>query len=286
MKGIKLYGIVGLLVMIVAEILMLLNVRVVSAFFTPIVWTGYILFIDSIIFRLKGKSLISSRAKELWAMLPLSIVFWLVFELYNVYMPNWYYINLPSNQAVRWFGYAWSFATIYPAIFETTELLQTVHLFDKLSIKKWAPSARWLYLLIIVGLMFLIIPLLQPPEIAKYLWAPVWVGFILVLEPINYWLKRDSLLGYLAQGSLVRIVSLFVAGYICGFLWEFWNYWAYTKWIYTIPFTPNTRIFEMPVAGFIGFGPFALACHVMYHWAKTMMSLGKKHTKALLLSRG
>ena len=283
MTLIRTYGIVGLLIMIIAEILMLSDVRIVSASFTPIVWTGYILFIDSLIFKLKGESLISSRPKELWLMLSLSIGFWLVFELYNVYIPNWHYINLYTNQAIRWFHYAWSFATIYPAIFQTTELLLALHLFDRRLTKKFVLSARWRYSLLIIGLIFLIMPPLQPPEIARYLWAPIWIGFIMLLEPVNYWLKQDSLLGDLEQGKLERMISLFVASYICGFLWEFWNYWAYTKWVYIVPFTPNVRIFEMPILGFLGFGFFALECHVVYNWAKAMIGLiSKKYARALL----
>ena len=46
---------------------------------------------------------------------------WLVFELYNLFIRNWHYVNLPAKPALRYFGYAWSFATIWPAIFEGAE---------------------------------------------------------------------------------------------------------------------------------------------------------------------
>jgi hypothetical protein len=55
-----------------------------------------------------------------------------------------------------------------------------------------------------------------------------------------------------------------VAGLICGILWEFWNFWAPTKWIYTVPFFEEGKIFEMPVLGFLGFPPFAVSAYVMY----------------------
>jgi hypothetical protein len=75
-----------------------------------------------------------------------------------------------------------------------------------------------------------------------------------LIEPIVYSSKGDSL-------------SLSTAGFICGFLWEFWNYWAPSKWIYTAPFMQELKIFEMPVAGFLGFGPFAWEYFVMYSFA-------------------
>ena len=44
---------------------------------------------------------------------------WVVFELYNRYsIHNWRYIGLPESIPLRYFGYAWSFATILPALFE------------------------------------------------------------------------------------------------------------------------------------------------------------------------
>ena len=52
---------------------------------------------------------------------------------------------------------------------------------------------------------------------------------------------------------------------MCGVLWEFWNYWAETKWLYTVPLPEWLRIqlFEMPVIGFLGFPPFAVEYFVL-----------------------
>jgi uncharacterized membrane protein len=65
------------------------------------------------------------------------------------------------------------------------------------------------------------------------------------------------------QGTLRTFYLLLAAGAICGLLWEFWNYWALTKWIYTVPYVGWLKIFEMPLLGFFGFPPFAVACYVM-----------------------
>jgi hypothetical protein len=55
-----------------------------------------------------------------------------------------------------------------------------------------------------------------------------------------------------------------LAGWVCGWLWEFWNNWAAAKWHYIFPIGQNWKIFEMPVPGYLGFLPFALECFVMY----------------------
>ena len=96
-KVFRWYGILGAAIIIVSEILMFQRVMIVSQFFTAIVWTGYILFMDALIFKLKGESLISNRTRELVLMLILSVIFWLIFEFYNFSIKNWHYINLPPN---------------------------------------------------------------------------------------------------------------------------------------------------------------------------------------------
>ncbi len=97
-------------------------------------------------------------------------------------------------------------------------------------------------------------PILQP---SQYLAAPVWLGFIFLLDPVNRRLGAEAL-------TWDRTVNLGLAGLICGIVWEFWNYWARTKWIYDVPILPHLRIFEMPVPGYGGFPPFALECFTMY----------------------
>lgn len=66
-------------------------------------------------------------------------------------------------------------------------------------------------------------------------------------------------MGDLEKGSMVDIVASLVAGLICGILWETWNYWSISKWVYTVPFFDNLKIFEMPVPGYLGFLVFGLA---------------------------
>jgi hypothetical protein len=107
----------------------------------------------------------------------------------------------------------------------------------------------------------LVWPLVWP---SPYLSIPIWLGFIALLDPLNSRAGAESLLGDWREGRRDRLVNLMAAGFACGLLWECWNYWSFTKWIYTIPYTPNLKIFEMPVLGFFGFPAFALECFAMY----------------------
>jgi predicted flap endonuclease-1-like 5' DNA nuclease len=47
-------------------------------------------------------------------------------------------------------------------------------------------------------------------------------------------------------------------------LWESLNIGARAKWIYTVPFLENLKLFEMPVPGFLGFPPFAVECFIIW----------------------
>ena len=266
-RDFRFYGYIGLLVIITSEILLFLEVYWVGVFFTPIVWTGYILFIDSLIFRLKGNSLISNRTKQFLTMLPLSVGFWLIFEFFNLFISNWHYINLPDQTWIRFIGFTWSFATIWPAILETKELALTINIFNKATIKAKTISKRILYCSIALGAIFLLVPIVFP---SRYLAILVWTGFIFLLDPINYLHGEKSIIKEIESGSLDMILSLFLSGLWCGLLWEFWNYWATGKWIYTVPILGHIKLFEMPVLGYLGFLIFAIEVYVMYNFARLL----------------
>jgi hypothetical protein len=68
------------------------------------------------------------------------------------------------------------------------------------------------------------------------------------------------------SGDWSRTLQLLAASAIGGLLWEFWNMWAYTKWVYIFPPGLAAKYFEMPVLGFLGFLPFALDYFVMFHF--------------------
>jgi len=118
--------------------------------------------------------------------------------------------------------------------------------------------------MVLLGIVCLALPLLLPRRIGAYLFALVWIGFVFLLDPINHHLRLPSLLGDLATGRRGRLYSLLISGWFCGWLWEFWNYWAAAKWHYIFPMAQGWKIFEMPAPGYLGFLPFALECFTMH----------------------
>ncbi len=282
MKRLIWYGWCGLAMLILTEVLMLQRVPPFAQWFTPIMWSAYILLADALVLRLRGASLIHDRPREFVMMLWLSILCWLVFEVYNIRLKNWYYIGVPSEPWLRNLAYGWSFATIFPGIFQTADLLAALGFLQRLQGRPRHITPAWLSVSFLLGLAFVAIPPLLPADLRldalpaplpRYTFAFIWLGFILLLEPINYQLGAPSLYRDWEQGRWGRTAQLLLAGALCGFLWEFWNFWALGKWVYAVPppldFGP--RIFEMPLIGFLGFPPFALECFSMYQFTRHIL---------------
>ncbi len=249
---------------LIAESAILADWTAVSTWTTPICWWGYLLILDAFIELRVGRSPFVGRPGRFFGWTILSVLFWLVFEAYNLRLRNWEYIGLPDDHRLRLAGYLASFATILPAVFLTTESLRILRIFTWSARRPIRPGSRALAGMVVAGLLCLVVPLLLPEAIGRYLFALVWVGFILVLEPLNLRLGAPSILRQLAAGEPGTLLRLLLAGYLCGFLWEFWNYWAAARWVYHLSFLPSARIFEMPVVGFLGFGPFAVELYAMY----------------------
>jgi hypothetical protein len=272
----KLHGYLGLLIVLSAEILLFSVNSLVGHWFTPIVWTGYILFVDALVFKFRGRSLLTTDRVEFLIIAIVSIGGWWLFEFYNA--PRfwrselelwWHYHNLNPNLFLRRFGYDWAFATIFPAMFLTAQLLAATILKNLRSFRPLRISRTFLYFLIFMGAVAAIVPLIV---ISTYLVQFVWLGLIFLLDPINYLRGWPSIIGDLQRGSYRRLFSLLAAGAICGVLWEFWNYWALTKWTYTVPYLGDVKIFEMPVLGYLGFLPFAVECWVMYIFCRSLLA--------------
>jgi hypothetical protein len=264
------WGWAGLAMLCLFEFLLLFRVGWVSTFLTPLCWTAYLLLIDAAVFSLKGSSRLSDSTREFLCLALVSIPLWLIFETYNLRMQNWTYVGLPTNPILRDLGCGWSFATIWPAIFETADFLQALGFFSR-SITRHPPFRRtYRTILVLVGALFLAAPVLVPAHIGRYLFATVWVGFVLLLDPLNYAGGGHSLLRDWERGQSSIFWNLMVAGLVCGVFWEFWNYWAAARWLYIFPILQGWKIFEMPLPGFFGFPAFAVECFVMYESVKVL----------------
>lgn len=272
----------GLAILFAAEAGIAAGSRVIATWLTPIVWSGYILLVDGLVRRAAGASWLTTRKREAPILFLASIGIWLIFEAYNFHLQNWAYRGVPPNPLVRDFAYGWSFSTILPAIFETADLVGFA-LWRRLptqpprqTSRPPGPSRLWM----LVGAILVAVPLALPQAIAFYLFGAVWMGFIFLVDPINAQLGAPSLARRWKEGDRSPILSLLLAGAICGILWETWNYQAFraggAHWVYLVPeaLRPfNLHFGQMPVLGLLGFPPFALELFCLYTLFRTALRI-------------
>ena len=283
MKGrIKIHGLIGVALFCLAAVMLVQGREPFATYFYSFAWWSYILAADALVYWIQGESLMMNRTRVFLITIPLSIFVWCIFEGFNFRLANWHYITLPSHAWQRWIGYAVAYGTVLPGLCETVHLLEAFRsrYFRAVSWKKERPSLRALNRMIAVGVIFLLSPLLFP----RYCFPLVWIGFALILEPLLYRFGKDSLLHDIEKGDLTRILNLLAGGLVCGLLWEFWNFWAQAKWIYTVPFFEKLKLFEMPLLGFLGFPPFAVSAYAMYRTLLMAMQRSRALMKGIFWS--
>lgn len=273
----KWYGYLGLLLIILAEVNFHYVVQPFADWYIVIIWTGYILLVDSLVYRIKGKSLVSSYPKEILSMAMLSLPFWLIFEFYNFFTHSWYYVNY------LWYVHIFDFITILPAVMETFTLVRALKLgtrFDSARrIIKSKPTKLFPATLpLAFGLILMLSPIVIGPIGVLFMWS----GIGLFIDPLNYITGRASLLQKASIGIKSTILQTSIAGLIMGFFWEFWNYQAYPQWVYTMPsLIINVKIFAMPVEGYIGYIPFGITCFLFYAFFRHSLFKNKNDLLAM-----
>ena len=241
---------------------MIFEIEPFYTFFFLFVWWAYIILVSFINHLLKGNSFLFDQPREFLWIFSLSVVIWLLFEAYNFRLQNWYYLGVPVEEVLRWPGFILAFGTVLPGIFETERLLGNLGVFEG-SKKRGIRVQRALRIrLILVGVLMLMSPLVSP----GIFFPLVWLGFIFLLDPILYTQgeRSRSFLRQMEAGDYSSLARFLSAGLICGVLWEFWNFWAGSKWVYVIPFFNYVEVFEMPILGYLGFPFLALECYLLY----------------------
>lgn len=85
----KWYGFLGLFLIFYSHAVSLLKIQSLATWYFYPIWFGYILFVDSLVYKIERKSMISNYPKTALKMLIYSIGFWWFFELLNLFIRNW-----------------------------------------------------------------------------------------------------------------------------------------------------------------------------------------------------
>ncbi len=229
--------------------------------FTPL-WVAYVIIINALTYMRAGKSFITHSPRYLILLFLFSAIFWWYYEYLNQFVNNWYYTELDYLSNLSYFLYATlPFSTVLPAVISTWLLLRTfpslmnsgLSNFFKIRIVR-AKIFWWVILL--VNVLGLGLAYLWP----EYLFPLIWISPMLIIASVITISGEKTIFHNIENGNWKELFLLAVAGIICGFFWEMWNYFSYAKWEYSIPFVHRFLIFEMPVLGYLGYIPFGIQC--------------------------
>ena len=254
--------------------------RTFWAFFP--LWLGFCLTIDAINLRCNGTSLIARDWRKFIGLFLVSAPVWWLFEVLNWRVQSWHYLGrelLNNWQYVLVSSI--NFCIVIPAVFGAAELVSGLPFIRRM--KPWLvinTDRKTTLTFFFLGWMMMAALLFWP----RYFFPFLWLSVYFILEPLNVWLGNRSLGLFTRRGDWRPVVSLFLGALLTGFFWEMWNFLAYPKWVYTVPFVGNPKIFEMPLLGYGGYLPFACELFAVYHLVTGF--LGQKRTSYVLPTYG
>jgi len=226
-------------------------------------WLGYTLIVDALVLRRTGSSLLTRSPRDFGLLFVISAPAWWLFEVINWRTGNWQYLGGELFSNVEYFVLASvSFSTVIPAVLSTAQLMGSFGWIERFARgPRISATPRVCWGLFLSGCAMLGLVLAWP----RYFYPLVWASLFCLLEPINVWLGKRSILARLQYGDWRTVIALCMGTLTCGFFWEMWNYFSYPKWIYHVPFANFWHLFEMPLLGYLGYLPFGLELYVLVH---------------------
>ncbi|MEK6544430.1 MAG: hypothetical protein AABZ44_08360 [Elusimicrobiota bacterium] len=225
--------------------------------FYSISWWPFLVMVETWAKIIHGKSLLYDDPKGFLLLCAFSVPFWTAYEILNTVIKNWIYIGLPGGDraALRWLGYVIAYASVLPAIRVYVDILG-IRYPKELPVPDSVHRPFFSTTAIIIGMLLLALCVRHPMTFYPLAWA---FSFFFT-EPLL--IREQSQKSYLLQwsaGIWLPTAKTLLAGFMAGVTWEFLNWHAQAKWVYTVPSDVIlVKIFEMPVLGFIGFSAFAL----------------------------
>lgn len=229
------------------------SVRTAYLFFP--LWLGYIFTVDGLVWLRKGNSPWTRSRKQFVLLFLASAPAWWLFEVINWRTRNWEYLGGEHFGDFEYLALSTiSFSTVMPAVFTTAEFVRSFRWMERFANGPRLAAARsGFVMLLFSGLVMLGLTLLWP----KNFYPLVWGSIFLILEPLNHWLGRPTLITSVNHRDWRLIAALSFGALICGFFWEMWNFYSFPKWVYHTPGAEFLHVFEMPLLGYLGYLPFA-----------------------------
>ncbi len=252
------------------------------AYFTyPILAWGLLGLLDLASLRRWKTSLMTSDPQRFWGIIvPASTLFWLFFEFLNFLWPQWKYIAVPPSRITATVLSFVSYSTVIPLVIEVFWFISGPDQLQGISpaIARSISARRWLFPAIGFALLLLFI-FDRSFVTAQVMWC---IPFFVILP----FVPTAEVVPLKSKNILPALIG---AAFLSGLIWETGNNWAQTKWDYLL-LRDAPHLFQMPLAGYLGYIPFAISLLVVYLWihakiAYTRLRTVTLYVLALLASR-
>jgi hypothetical protein len=228
--------------------------------FTPL-WLSFILVVNGLSWGRRGRCLMIHQPRFFLLLFPLSSFFWWFFEYLNRFVHNWIYIG-PGSSGWEYVLYATiPFSTVLPAVLSLREWLLFApgiqRAYSDFRSAPWALRRDVTTIILLAAAAGLVGIGIWP----SYLFPLLWISPLLMGMSLETLFGETHVLSSaLGEGDWRVAVSSALAALICGFFWEMWNFYSFSKWRYSIPLVQRFEIFEMPILGYGGYLPFGITC--------------------------
>ena len=240
---------------------------------------AYVLLVDNLGYWLSGASLLVSRPREVLPLLLGSLGIGCVFEILNLRLALWHYVNAPLGLPARWGMLISWWATLLPFIFVTAELMSSLGFSGRLTTKRFAVS-RWLLLFFYAaGLAMFGLALAFPKSMGPLIFG----AFFFLAEPVNFSFGLPSLLRELSWGLPGKTLRLIIAGLAAALAGNWINNLSGANSAGLVIKTAG--VLRSPIAAYAAFAFFTVEVYSLYSLCSAVRS-GKTWEKGLWVMRG
>lgn len=232
-----------------------------QAYTFSMLWLAYIVIVNALTWRRTGCCMLLDRPAYFLVLFPLSAAFWWFFEYLNRFVQSWFYmgIGVPGSWDYFWQA-TLPFATVLPSVLGTRQWLASFPRLsaglDKAWPVDWVRSRRSAWIALLAAAAGLTMVGVWPDA----LFSLLWLAPLALLVALQIIMGEASILDGPATGDWREIWQVALAGLVCGFFWEMWNYGSLAHWEYSVPFAQRFEVFHMPLLGYSGYLPFGLEC--------------------------
>jgi len=229
-------------------------------------WIGWVFFVDALAFGRWKTSLFSRLGYRVLALFILSVPFWLLYSLLNLHLGLWTTSHACAS-FVGDFFYGASHSAVLPGI------LVTLNFFLP-DVSPLMPDQTLSLRAARIWVFFGIASFLLALGAGRLFFPLIFCFLALLLDPINYFGGRPSLLFALQKRRWRPLLLFCLSALVIGLFWESLNGVTGGGWSYRLPYFNFDDVFAMPLLGLLGYIPFAASAFAFVIWFESLLSPG------------